>query len=172
MSLALAALLAAVLLQAGCTPAEAPLPPQRPTYSGPERAPYGAYLRVADPNAAAAIVSGVRPEARWGWTARHAKLRFHIPDGRAYDFSANLYLAAETLPRTGPVAISFAIDGKPLGVLRAGEPREYTFTRPVPAGWLRAGATVEVAIETDRVWTAPDGAEYAFLLVAAGFLPR
>lgn len=173
MSPAFAAVLAAVLLQAACTPAEVPLPPQRPGYSGPDPAPYGAFVRIADPYAVAAIVSGVRPEGgRWAWTARRAELLLRIPDDRPYDFSANLYLAADTLRHTGPVAISFLIGGKRLGVLRCAEPREYTFTRAVPAGWLRAGTSVAVAFETDKVWTAPDGAEYAFLLVGAGFVPR
>lgn len=172
MSLAFAAALAAVLLLAGCTPAAVPLPPQRPTYTGPEPAAFGPYLRVVSPHASAAILSGVRPEGRWGWTARRAALRFRIPDGRPYNFSANLYIAAQTLPATGPVAISFSIDGRRLGILRADEAREYTFEKPVPAGWLRPDATVVVAMEADKAWTAPDGVEYAFLLVGAGFAPR
>jgi hypothetical protein len=171
--LATAAVLAATLILACCAPASIPLPAQRRTWTGPERKPFGAFARISDPHSDGNIVSGVRPEdRRWAWTARRAELRYWLLEDRPWRFVLNLYIARETLTKTGPVKISCYINGKLLGALDADEGREYTFEKPVPGSWVGTAAPVSVVIETDKVLTAPDGTELAFLLTGAGFLPQ
>jgi hypothetical protein len=118
-------------------------------------------------------VSGIRPEdRRWAWTSRRAELRYWLPDDRPWRFALDLFIAGQTLQQTGPVTISCYINVKLLGSLRADEPREYTFEKPVPASWVGPGAPVSVVIETDKAKVSPNGTEFAFLLVSAGFLPQ
>ena len=167
-----AAVLAATAILAACAPSSVPLPPQRRTFTGPERHPFAAFVNLADPHAEAYIVRGVRPEGRWAWTAQRAELRFRLEEPRAWRFAADLFIAGQTLRETGPVTISFFINGKLLGKLRADEAREFSFDQPVPPGWLDPAAPVAVAMEADPVWRGPDGKEFGFLLVSAGFRPQ
>ena len=157
---------------AQCGAASVPLPPQRRTYTGPEPRPFGAFVRITDPHSAAYLVSGLRPSGRWAWTARRAELRYWVPAGPAYRFTADLYIAVQTLKFTGPVTISVSVNGRRLGAVRCDAAREFFFDQPVPEGWLDAAKPVQVAMEADRYWVSGDGAEFGFLLVSAGFVPQ
>ena len=169
--LATAAVVAAILMLAQCGGESVALPPQRRSYSGPEPRAFGEFARVADPRCAGNFVRGFRPSGRWAWTARRAEMQFMV-EGGARKFTADVYLAGQTLKETGPVSISFYVNGRLLGAMRCDTAREFVFEKPVPDGWVDPSRPVRVMLEADKAWVSPDGTEYGFLLVSAGFLPR
>jgi hypothetical protein len=162
----------ALLFLAACTGGSVPLPPQRRSYAGPEPREFGAFARVADPRDIGHLVRGLRPSGRWAWTDRRAALRFLVDDPRPQKFTADLFIAVRTFEQTGPIDISWRIDGRLLGALRCDAPRQFVFEKPVPEGWIERGRPIEVELEADKASVAPDGVEYGFLLVSAGFVPR
>ena len=71
------------------------------------------------------------------------------------------------------MTVACFVDGRLLARFRCDAPREFTFEKDVPAGWLSTAAPVTVAMEIDKPWRSPgDGAELGFLLIAVGFQPR
>jgi hypothetical protein len=166
-----AAVVAAILMLAQCGGGSVALPPQRRSYSGPEPGAFGEFARVADPHCDGNFVRGFRPSGRWAWTARRAEMQFMVESG-ARKFNADIYLAGKTLKETGPVTISFYVNGRLLGAMRCDGAREFVFEKAVPKGWIDPARPVAVTLETDKAWVSPDGTEYGFLLVSAGFLPR
>jgi hypothetical protein len=127
---------------------------------------------MADPYAQAYIVRDVASAPdRWRWTGAAPELRFWLTRTAGLNFVLDFYLAGRTFKETGPVTVACYIEGKLLGSVRADGPREFTFEKAVPAGWLTTERPVNVMLRPDKVWVAPDdGARLGILLVKAGFV--
>jgi len=170
------AIVCAIIASAGCARAPDPAapPPQRPPLAAAEPAmAMGAFVKMSDPNAGDYIAGDVLPNdpgAPWRWTGRRPELRFNLPTGGDWVFFAELALAGATLEKTGPVTVSYFINGHILQIQRYAEPGEIHFERAVAPDWLHAGVN-SVAIEPDRVYIAPDdGVALGLILKSAGFV--
>jgi hypothetical protein len=155
-----------MVLCAGCTrlPESFPPPEQRVALTVPQSGGLGYYLSMADPNADAYLVKDVATEGpgTWRWVYDHPVLRFLVPDV----FS----LPERTLRETGPVTLTFTVNGKLLDRLRCEKPGEQHYAHDVPPGMLRPGAINLVAIDPDPVWVSKaDGGRLGFILSSAGF---
>jgi hypothetical protein len=75
-----------------------------------------------------------------------------------------------TLRETGPVTLTFKVNGQVLGRLRCEQSGEQHYTHDVPRGMLRANAINLVGIDPDPVWVSKaDGGRLGFILSRAGF---
>jgi hypothetical protein len=75
-----------------------------------------------------------------------------------------------TLRDTGPVTLTFTINGQVLDRVRCEKAGEQHYAHEVPSGMLRANAINLVGIDPDPVWVSKaDGGRLGFILSRAGF---
>jgi hypothetical protein len=161
------------VLIAGCNrdPGWLPIPAQPSVDLGPDPSGVGPAVNMADPDANDYIVRdiGLMP-GTWRWAFLHPELRFRIVHAEGLRFTAEINIPEVTFKVTGPVRVSYAIDGRRLGAIRCARPGTYTIDQAVPPAWLTPGSYIHTAFEADRHWVSPDdGARLSFLLLRAGF---
>jgi hypothetical protein len=166
--------LLSVALCAGCArlPESYPPPPQRAALAIPPSGSLGYFVSMADPNAGAYLVKDVADSGpgTWRWAYSHPVLRFFVPDVPRLKFAMDFSLPERTLRDTGPVTLTFTINGKLLDRLRCQTPGEQHYARLVPPGMLHPNAFNMVAIDPDPVWVSKaDGGRLGFILSRAGF---
>ena len=72
---------------------------------------------------------------------------------------------------TGPVRVSYAVNGRTLGSLRCDHAGDFKIEKAVPDGLVETGKFTSVTFEANPRWISPeDGAQLSFLLRSAGFL--
>lgn len=148
-------------------------PPQRRPILADDR-PRERTIGMGDPWADMHIVRDIAETVEggaWRWTYERPELRFWL------ETTANLKLAVEfacsglTLPKTGPVTISFFVNGHLLGAAKCARPGNYRFEKPVPPAWLSTTTPEIVSAQADKLWDAPgDGRKLGFILIRAGFV--
>jgi len=161
---------------AGCSrePVSYPPPIQRLLPPAPEKKPLGRFVNMNDLDVDDYIVGGIQNQtegAGWRWTHEAPELRF-MPDRTAgLKFVMDLGLPAYNFQQTGPVTLSFFINGKLLDRVRYDTPGDRRYEKPVPAGWLKVGELAIVRIQVDPPWISEsDQAKLGFVLHRAGFV--
>jgi len=98
-------------------------------------------------------------------------MRFYVGAASNLKFSLDFSIAESTFKETGPITLSFLINGHPLDKAAFARAGDHHYEKPVPGALLRAGGENIVEIEPDRVWTSKqDGARLSILLIRAGFV--
>ena len=128
-----------------------------------------------DPNADAHLLRDISHFAEggggWRWAGPRPRMRFYLETTHNLRLTLDFYIAEVTFKETGPITLSFLINGHLFDKVRYVGPGEQHYEKPVPEPLLRAGEENLVEIEFDRVWTSPDdGAKLSILLVRAGFV--
>jgi hypothetical protein len=95
--------------------------------------------------------------ATWRWTGQHPVLRVRMRSAENVRYTIDFAIAEATLLKTGPVTVSFLVNGMELGHVRYEHSGVQHFEKPVPAGWVAAGQDVTVGADIDKPWTPPDG---------------
>lgn len=171
------AVVSALLALAGCAPApESYAPPfQRSLPAGPEPRPVASFVNMGDPDADSYILRDVSPGAegdQWRWTFQRPELRFWLESKASQQFVADISLPEATFRETGPVTISFFVNGNLLVRQHCPRSGDYHIRKEVPATWLRTDTFTIVAAESDKHWVSPaDGARLGFILTRIGFVP-
>lgn len=148
-------------------------PIQRKT---PEEAAAGLkyYIHMNMPDAPDHFIEDVLPTVEaggWRWTYQHPTLRFRVPAAKGLKLQVHLTVAEITFQQTGPVTISFFVNGHLLGTERYGSHGEQLFEKPVPPDWLTPDSPVTVRMDIDKMWVSPnDGARRGFILTRLGFV--
>jgi hypothetical protein len=159
-----------------CVPAPDSYPPpfQRTPPSGPEPRPGGAFVNMNDPNAEAHFVRDISPGTEgigWRWTYARPELRFWLDSSKRQKFVMDFGLPPTTFEHTGPVTLSFFINGKLLAAVRYTRAGDFHFEKAVPTAWLSTQAETLVAVVADKPWVSPkDGVKLSFTLFRAGFI--
>src|SRR5215469_6463584 len=152
----LAALTAAFLAGCGREAGWYPVPGQQSLDLGFDPGGVGPAVKMDDADAGDYIIRDiVGAPGTWRWTLIHPELRFRVWKTEALHFTAQINIAEQTFRVTGPVAVSYAVDGKQLGKIQCDHPGTYEIDTPVPAGWVPAGRYVHVTFETDKHWVSP-----------------
>ena len=102
---------------------------------------------MADPNADAYLVKDVADKGpgTWRWVYDHPVLRFFVPDVPRLKFAMDFAIPERTLRETGPVTLTFTVNGKLLDRLRCEKAGEQHYAHDVPPGMLRPNAINLVA---------------------------
>jgi len=120
------------------------------------------------------IVEDVLPTVEaggWRWTMQNPTLRLHVPTTRDLKLKVELTVPEITFKQTGPVQISFFVNGHLLATERYDKEGSKIFEKPVPPEWLSTGAPVMVRMEIDKMWVAPtDSVRRGFILTRLGFV--
>ena len=147
-------------------------PMQRHPVSGPQSSNLKHYIVMNDPHAEAHIVRevGVLEGNTFRWTGQRPTLRFLVGPRKGLVFTMDFSFAGETMKQTGPVTITFLLNGHELARETYHEPGEKHFARPVPANWIGGNGYVEVTAEMDKVYIAEqDKVKLGITLLRAGF---
>lgn len=153
-------------------PESFPPPQQRAPLAVPPRGALGYFFSMADANADAYLVKDVAESGpgTWRWVYDHPVLRFIVPDVPRLKFAMDFALPERTLRDTGPVTLTFTVNGKLLDRLRCEKAGEQHYAHDVPRALLHLGALNLVAIDPDPVWVSKaDGGRLGFILSRAGF---
>jgi len=147
-------------------------PPQRSIDLGTDPDGPHAFVNMDDPVVDDYLVNDISPERgfrRWAFT--HPELRFRTNDVRHLIFTAEFAIPEVTYKVTGPVTVSYAVNGRTLGAIRCDHAGDFRLEKPVPDGLVEPGKFVRVTFEANPRWISPDdGAQLSFLLRSAGFI--
>ncbi|MBM3746289.1 MAG: hypothetical protein FJW34_10875 [Acidobacteria bacterium] len=164
-----------LLFSCGAPAPESYAPPlQRRQPPGVEPRPVGSFVSMSDVDADAHIVRDVSPGgdgSPWRWTFQRPELRFWVESVERQRLVVEFVIAENTFKQTGPVTVSFSVNGRLLGRQRCPKPGPYRFEKAVTSEWLRTDDFTMVTAEADRHWVAPeDGARLGFILSRIGFV--
>ena len=146
-------------------------PQQRSLDLGPDPGTVGSFVAMDDPLADQYIVRDISSDRGYRrWAFLHPEMRFRVKDASHLNFAAEFALPEVTFKVTGPVTVSCAVNGRPLGSMRCDRAGDWRFEKPVPQGVVEAGKDIHVTFEASPRWISPDdGAELSFFLHSAGF---
>lgn len=161
-----------LLLNAGCNRApEGYSPPIQRQFG---EAPSAAFAEMGDPAALAFIVNDIRNQsegAGWRWTHQRPELRYQLDRTDGWKLSMDFSFPAPNFRQTGPVTVSFFVNGNLLDKVRYAEAGDKHFEKSVPAAWLRTGEYTMVRAEVDPPWVAPvDKVKLGMVLYRGGFV--
>jgi len=150
-----------------------------PAYAPPEQrqpienfAPYrvSRVIDMADDDADDSIVHDVlRTGGTWRWTGEHPELRVFMRTNQGLHYIVDLTIAGATFKDTGPVTVSFFVNGHFLDKATFSAPGPQHFDEPVPEDWVEARKDAIVGAEIDKPWISPgDGAALGFILNRIG----
>jgi hypothetical protein len=129
---------------------------------------------MTNPNADAYIVQGISSHTEgsgYRWAFAHPVVRFLVPKMDHPRFVMDFALPPQTFQSTGPVTITFSLNGKFLDRSTWTSPGQLNYEHEVPPGLIRWDAINLVAIDPDKVWMSPqDGAQLAFVVARLGFV--
>jgi hypothetical protein len=132
------------------------------------------FIAMSDPAAAVHIVNGISGKVEagaWRWTDERFTLMFGVPAATGNKLVMEFTIAGETFAQTGPVQMTYFVNGRVLDKVRYDSPGEKRFEKAVPPGSLREGAENIVAAELDKAYVAePDKKRLGVILFRAGFV--
>lgn len=172
------ALLAVIpLLFCACTQAPEFYPPPAQRAPLPEfRAYRPAYMvNMMDADAEEYILSDIigPPRGKGRWTRKRPTLRMPFGDRLSLDFFMDFELLDFAMKDTGPVTVSFSVNGHKLTSVLYNQPGVQHFEMPIPEEWLERGQEAVLEAEIDKLSSAPpDGARIGMMLVGAGLRER
>ena len=146
-----------------------PVPLQRPPFDDPDR--WERVVRMTDVDAQEHFVSDVFDPlaATWRWTGQRPTIRLHAPERAALQYHMEFAIPQETLKSTGPVTLTFLVNGHILDRRTYKTAGENTFAKVVPSPWMTGGDTT-LGAEIDKTYTQKSGGRsYGFLLISLGF---
>jgi hypothetical protein len=148
-------------------------PKQREAFAGPDTRHLQHFIKMNDPYAEAHFLRDVGPleNESWRWTGQRPTLRFVVPKIPKLRFVMDFGLSSETMKQTGPVTITYYVNGRVLDQVTYESEGQKRFEKIVPPDWLKDGEDVVASAELDKVWVSPeDGNKLGVTLVGAGFL--
>lgn len=169
-------LFALCLLLIGCSSTADTYPPpiQRQLPPPPEKKPIGRFVNMGDPNVEEYLVGGLQDQTEgsgWRWTHEAPELRFLLDRTEGLKFAMFFGFPEYNFKQTGPVTLSFFINGRLLDKVRYDTPGDRQYEKRVPAAWLKKGEFTIVRIQADPPWVAPvDKVKLGFVLHRAGFV--
>ena len=161
----------ALAMGCGRRPGVYPPPPQQSLDLGPDPGWLGPFVTMDDPMAENYIVRDISTEIGYRrWAFLHPELRFRVKESRHLKFTAEFAIPEVTFKVTGPVTVSYMVNGRMLGSVHCPRAGDYRIEEAVPAGLVQPDKEAHVAFSASPRWVSPDdGAELSFFLHSAGF---
>jgi len=166
-------IMALLTLSCGSQPRAFAIPPQRSNADlGPDPDGVMAFVRMDEPQAPEYLVHDISPDPGFRrWAFVHPELRFRVNQTSGLTFSADFAVPEVTFKVTGPVTVSYSVNGEKLGAVRCDHWGDYEIRKPVPDGLIQPGKYIRVTFDANPRWVSPeDGAQLSFMLRSAGFI--
>jgi hypothetical protein len=146
-------------------------PPQKSLDLGPDPGGLKSFITMDEPISDDYIVRDISTDRGFRrWAFAHPELKFRVRDASHLKLVVELTTPAVTFNVTGPVTVSYAVNGQTLGTLRCDHAGDHRIEKAVPDGLVEAGKEIHVTFEAAPKWVSPeDGAQLSFMLHGAGF---
>ena len=152
-----------------------PPPEQRQPVAGVNVGPDAMMVSMEGNDADAFFVKdiyGPFGAAPWRWSKQEPTVKVLVVSNENVRFSADFAIWDEGFKSTGPLEISFLVNGKLLDKVRYTTPGDKHFEKAVPADWLTENAEATVALRVDKLYVAPrDKAKFGVILSRMGLKP-
>jgi len=128
-------------------------------------------VNVADADAASHFVRDIAPgePAPWKWTNQNPAVKVTPRTNQGLRYIIDFTLPEVTFKTTGPVTVTFSVNGHDLDRVKYTAFGEYHFEKAVPPEWVEPLKETTVEASIDKVWVAPtDGAKLGFILTRMG----
>ena len=152
------------------------LPP--PYAPPPQRTSFGSFRpyrisRIVDmhaDNAMQQVVSDIlAPSGGWSWTGKRPAVKIVPRGNHNVTFVADFTVPEATFKTTGPVTITFHVNGHTIETVPIPAPGAHKVSKDVPPDWVLPGKENIVGAEIDKLWVSPqDGAKLGFILSQIG----
>ena len=110
------------------------------------------------------------PSNLWRWTKQNPTVKILAATTQGLKLAIDFTLWDVAFRQTGPVELTFVVNGHTLDKIRYRTPGEKHFEKPIPADWLVTDVESKISISIDRLYIAPqDGAKFGFILSRIGF---
>jgi hypothetical protein len=137
-------------------------------------APYrvSRFVDMADGDAARYVVRDIGgSNGSWGWTGKHPEVRLFLRTNQMLHYVMDFTIAGATFKDTGPVTLSFFVNGHLLDKVTYKAEGPQHFDKPVPEAWVQAGKDSIIGAEIDKPWVSPaDGVALGFILSRIGLI--
>jgi hypothetical protein len=167
-------LLAAALCSCERYPDSYPPPQQRHPTEGMNPDAASMLVEMSSPDASAHFVKDIYPGSPgdlWRWTNQNPSLRILAVTTQNLKLTADFALWDQAFKQTGPVEITFLVNGRALDKIRYTSPGQKHFEKPVPSDWLTTDVESIVSMSIDKLYVAPaDGVKFGFILAGIGFV--
>jgi len=164
-----------LLLAVGCTkiPDSYAPPVQRKPLTAQDPSGLRSFIRMSEPNVDAHLIKDVGPFLEGGafrWTQQNPTLQFQLPPRTGWKLRFDFALHSLVLNQTGPVTISYFVNGKKLDEVRYEKDGEQHFEKAVPSDWLSSDGPTLAAAKLDKVMETADHNKLGLILTGAGFV--
>ena len=130
-------------------------------------------LEMSGPGVSWHIVKDIDPAGPgilWRWTRQNPTVKILAATTQGLKLAIDFTLWDVAFRQTGPVELTFVVNGHTLDKIRYRTPGEKHFEKPIPADWLVTDVESKISISIDRLYIAPqDGAKFGFILSRIGF---
>lgn len=150
-----------------------PPPEQRPPLSQTSPSdPTAMMVDMEDPDCALHIVKDIYDSSiSWRWTAKQPTVKVLAYSTDHVSLSTDFALWDEGFKQTGPLELSFFVNGHLLDKVKYTTPGNKHFEKPVPAEWLSTDTETTISVDVDKLYVAPqDGVKFGFILTRIGFV--
>jgi hypothetical protein len=130
-------------------------------------------IEMGDPNIDSQIAADIMrgPQTQpWRWTMQRPAIKVRLKSARNFRYHIDFALPDVTFKETGPVTITFFVNGQKLDSVRYDTPGQKSFEKPVPDGILKEMSENILAAEIDKVWISPDKTPLGFIVSRFGLL--
>jgi hypothetical protein len=126
-----------------------------------------------DPDSSQHVVKDIydAPGSPWRWTAGHPTVKVLVYATDNVKLSSDFAIWDEGFKQTGPIELSFVVNGRLLGKEKYTSPGYKHFEKAVPADWLSPDMESTISVDVDKLYVSPlDGVKFGFILTRIGFL--
>jgi hypothetical protein len=166
-------LLAGALCSCERYPESYPPPEQRHPVEGLNPDPASMMVEMSAPDASWHVVQDIEPGSTgdmWRWTKQNPSVKILAVTTQNLKLSADFTLWDVAFQQTGPVELTFLVNGRTLDRIRYTTPGQKHFEKPIPPEWLTTDVESIVSIAIDKLYVAPqDGVKFGFILSRIGF---
>jgi hypothetical protein len=170
----IACLVSCLLCLAACDrlPESYSPPEQRHPVEGFDPGPDAMMADMSSPDADLHIVKDIygASNAPWRWTAQDPTVRLLPLSTENLKLTDDFAIWDDSFKITGPLEISFLVNGRLLDKVRYTTAGVKHFEKPVPTDWLSADDEATVAMLVDKLYIAPnDHKKFGVILTRMGF---
>jgi hypothetical protein len=135
--------------------------------------PAAMMVDMSDPDASQHVVKDIydAPGQPWRWTAKQPTVKVLVYATENVKLSTDFAIWDDGFKKTGPLELSFLVNGHLLGEEKYITPGYKHFEKAVPADWLSPDTESTIAVDVDKLYVSPlDGAKFGFILTRIGFI--
>lgn len=128
---------------------------------------------MSDPDASQHVVKDIydSPGNPWRWTSKQPTVRILVYATDNVKLSTDFAIWDDGFKQTGPLELSFLVNGHLLAKERYTTPGYKHFEKAVPADWLSSETESIVSVDVDKLYVSPlDGVKFGFILTRIGFV--